>query len=55
MARDINTERKHGEWEQGDYYDIGDVCSVCQYDSEKEPCQYEFCPHCGADMRGKDG
>lgn len=45
-------EIKHGFWEQGDYYDMGDVCSECQYDSCIEPCKYNYCPDCGADMRG---
>ena len=47
-------ERKHGFWEQGDYYDMGDVCSECQYDSFREPCNYNYCPNCGAKMDGKD-
>ena len=44
---------KRGRWEQGDMYDIGDVCSECDYDSEQEPCALNFCPNCGADMRGE--
>ena len=43
---------RHGHWEQGDIYDIGDVCSICQYDSLREPCKYKFCPNCGAKMDG---
>ena len=41
-------ERKRGEW-----YDRGSMscrCSNCGCKSTKE---YNFCPHCGADMRGK--
>ena len=48
-------EVRHGFWEQGDYYDMGDVCSECGYDSFREPCNYNYCPHCGAKMDGKDG
>lgn len=43
---------RHGHWEQGDIYDIGDVCSLCQYDSNREPCTYKYCPWCGARMDG---
>ena len=41
---------RHGYWEQGDIYDMGDVCSLCQYDSHREPCTYNYCPNCGAKM-----
>ena len=43
---------RHGYWEPGDIYDIGDVCSICQYDSLREPCKYKYCPNCGAKMDG---
>ena len=42
-------ERKRGEW-----YDRGSMscrCSNCGCKSTKE---YNFCPHCGADMRGRE-
>ncbi len=42
----------HGRWEQGDYYDYGDVCSVCDWDSAREPCKLSYCPNCGAKMDG---
>lgn len=45
---------RHGYWEQGDIYDMGDVCSLCQYDSNREPCTYKYCPNCGAKMNGKE-
>ena len=48
-------EVRHGYWEQGDYYDIGDVCSECEYDSHLILCKYKYCPQCGAKMDGKDG
>lgn len=41
---------RHGFWEQGDMYDYGDVCSLCQYDSAMEPCKWSYCPSCGAKM-----
>lgn len=41
---------KYGFWEQGDFYDYGDVCSECQYDSCMETCEYNYCPNCGAKM-----
>ena len=52
-AADV-VEVRHGYWVQGDYYDIGDVCSECEFDSFHEPCHYSYCPHCGAKMDGKD-
>lgn len=42
----------HGFWEQGDYYDMGDVCSACGYDTSREPGQFSYCPNCGARMDG---
>ena len=51
-------ERKKGHW-------TGDCCSCCgvskynyikMVDDECGPFgTWNFCPHCGADMRGKDG
>lgn len=43
---------RHGRWEQGDMYDYGDVCSLCDWDSEREPCNLPYCPNCGAKMDG---
>ena len=41
---------RHGHWEYGDYYDIGDVCSVCFWDSQMVQPSYRYCPRCGAKM-----
>lgn len=41
---------RHGVWVCGDYYDIGDVCSECDWDSLVSPCDYRYCPNCGAKM-----
>lgn len=41
---------RHGRWEQGDMYDYGDVCSLCEWDSTREPCDLPYCPNCGAKM-----
>ena len=43
----------HGRWEQGDMYDYGDVCSRCDWDSAIEPCDFSYCPNCGAKMDGE--
>ena len=40
----------YGHWEQGDCYDIGDVCSVCDWDSGFDNCDWSYCPNCGAKM-----
>ena len=41
---------RHGYWMCGDYYDIGDVCSECDWDSLISPCDYRYCPNCGAKL-----
>lgn len=46
----VKDNDKHGYWEQGDMYDIGDVCSLCGYDSCEEPCYLPECPSCNAKM-----
>lgn len=40
----------HGRWLCGDYYDIGDVCSECDLDSQMTHPSYRYCPNCGAKM-----
>ena len=40
----------HGRWLYGDYYDIGDVCSECDWDSKMIHPSYRYCPNCGAKM-----
>lgn len=40
----------HGRWLYGDYYDIGDVCSECDWDSQITHPSYRYCPNCGAKM-----
>lgn len=40
----------HGRWLCGDYYDIGDVCSECDWDSQMTHPSYRYCPNCGAKM-----
>ena len=41
---------QHGKWLYGDYYDIGDVCSECDWDSKMTHPSYRYCPNCGAKM-----
>lgn len=41
---------RHGQWLCGDYYDIGDVCSECDWDSQMTHPSYRYCPNCGARM-----
>ena len=41
---------RHGQWEYSDYYDIGDVCSECLWDSQMVHPSYRYCPNCGAKM-----
>ena len=41
---------RHGRWVCGDYYDVGDVCSECDWDSQMICPSYRYCPNCGAKM-----
>lgn len=43
---------RHGRWVCGDYYDIGDVCSECDWDSGTVNPTLRYCPNCGAKMVG---
>lgn len=52
------SERKNGKWHQRFYSQIEMmVCSECNsefsYDAETGVRDYNFCPNCGADMRGE--
>lgn len=42
----------HGEWMEaiGENYWFDYTCSIC---GELEEFEYNFCPNCGADMRGE--
>lgn len=41
---------RYGQWVCGDYYDVGDVCSECDWDSQMISPSYHYCPNCGARM-----
>lgn len=45
-------ERKRGEWTRIDYRPFGHdyICGICNKSSAESS---DFCPHCGADMRGE--
>ena len=56
-APTIEPERKKGKWHTRIYSKVEMmVCSECQsefsYDAETGVSDYNFCPNCGADMRG---
>ena len=44
---------RNGRWVCGDYYDVGDVCSECDWDSQMICPSYRYCPNCGAKMDGE--
>ena len=46
-------EKPQGEWVEG-YHDgfTTHDCSICGHSKESTHLQYNFCPNCGADMRG---
>lgn len=52
-SADVDTVR-HGRWVCGDYYDVGDVCSECDWDSQMICPSYRYCPNCGARMDGAE-
>lgn len=41
---------RYGQWVCGDYYDVGDVCSECDWDSGMVNPTLRYCPNCGAKM-----
>ena len=43
-------ERKKGEWERKSFYDSTLICSECGIEGRWD---FEYCPYCGADMRGE--
>lgn len=52
-APSIDIEPKHGEWINKNGHTH--YCSVCGFEeTEWYTKDYNFCPHCGADMRGKN-
>lgn len=62
-APTVQADRPHGEWYQiKDHKIMGEGylwhCSICDYkvyqDSSKDYPTENFCPNCGADMRGED-
>lgn len=51
VAIEALKERPQGEWINTSPYDIKGTCSLCCYLSNK---YYNFCPNCGADMKGSE-
>lgn len=58
----IEPERKKGKWERhysrpNVYEDLYWHCSECGYKSDNQYANayYNYCPNCGADMRGEQG
>lgn len=50
-CEDAEPQRKHGEWIDVNFDGTLHECSVCH---ERSCCNGNFCPDCGADMRGGD-
>jgi len=46
----VQPERKKGKWIRGDIKGIPFCCSVC---TGRFNYEWNFCPNCGADMRGE--
>lgn len=46
-------ERPQGKWVEGYYQGFETLdCSICGYVRNERYSNYNFCPNCGADMRG---
>lgn len=43
-------ERKNGDWVRTSFYNDTPVCSECYSEGRWD---WDYCPNCGADMRGK--
>ncbi len=46
-------ERKRGKWIIREPIHMHSICSCCGYYNAISP-YYEYCPNCGADMRGAE-
>lgn len=56
----VQPERKKGKWIEVDYPDnrISGRCSICDWEAllyETDVVGMDYCPNCGADMRGESG
>ena len=52
--KQTETERPHGEWIPQDEFEAYHKCSNCGILIDNDfPVWRNFCPNCGADMRGK--
>ena len=56
VAPSIDIEPKRGEWKRrivDNGFNADWVCSECGYRVKTDFVDYNFCPNCGADMRGE--
>lgn len=54
LERAERPQRMRGRWEYLDYGGVGNYhCSACRRICINKG-DYDFCPHCGADMRGTE-
>ncbi len=52
-----SADRPSGEWKRrlvDNGFNADWVCSECGYRVKTDFVDYNFCPYCGADMKGKD-
>lgn len=49
----IKTDRPKGEWKKSKTHASMWVCSNCDW-GYQDCYDFDFCPQCGADMRGED-
>ena len=49
----VTSKQRTGKWVAGQTIGDGFTCSECNVQYHMYPMSYQFCPHCGAKMKGE--